>query len=117
MIFAVLKYLTVANLLSALTVVGLSFFIDAITLAEPGNILIANTVLLWSFAYILFAPGSPSHAVQSNPAALKADASSLHTSGEADRARFKLENTNTGMLLFIAGLPSFLACLVLFLLL
>ncbi|MGF1765337.1 hypothetical protein [Aliivibrio kagoshimensis] len=111
--FNLLKVVIVTNLLAVFVVYNLSKHISFFATTEPMDFLFYIVIIIWAIARLTWEGGSTGRSWDVDPAAKKAKAMVKGHDFDADAHEQDKHNYQFGLMMFIAGVPAFLGCIVL----
>ena len=109
-----IKKVLVINLVSALTVFVLSQFVPFFATTQLVDFLFFVVIVIWVLAKLMWEPSVDSKASRlANPRTDKVYKMVKEHDFDKEQQLHRRLNYQTGLVLFIAGLPAFVTCLVL----
>jgi hypothetical protein len=111
--FNLFKVVIVTNLLAIFIVYNLSKHIAFFSTTTPMDFMFYIVIIIWGIARLTWEGGSQSRNWDVDPAASKAKTMVKDHDFSSESNEQKKHNYQFGLMMFIAGVPAFLGCIVL----
>lgn len=108
-----LNVVLITNVLAALVVLLLSKYIAFFASTSLSDFLFFIVIVIWGIAGLTWEGSNDSRNWELDPAAKKAKEMVAGHDFEADSENQKRQNYQFGLIMFIAGVPAFLGCILL----
>lgn len=110
--YQIARFLVGSNLLALAIVYVLQHTVPILSTTHWQDYLFYTCVIFWGIAKLCWDGGKDSSKYTTNVEVKKAKSMIKGFDFEADRKQAKEENHQFGLLMFFAGIPAFLACII-----
>lgn len=110
-----INFVVITNLVAALAVWLLSYFFEFFSAIHPTDYLFYICIILWGIAGLAWEGGRSSKHYDTDRAARRTQSMVSGHDFKSDKREQYRENYHFGLKMFIAGLPSLIGCIVVYL--